>query len=66
MPLTMPIRRRFSRMSPLRMWLNSWPITPCSSSRVRYWRQPAETATTASPGWWPAAKALIAGSLSST
>ena len=36
MPLTSPIRRRFSRMSPLRMWLNSWPMTPCSSSRERY------------------------------
>ena len=50
-------------MSPLRMWLNSWAITPWSSSRLRYFRQPAETPITASPGSCPAAKALMLGSL---
>ena len=49
-PKIRPISRMLSRMSPFRMWLNSWATTPCSSSRVKYLRQPWETATTASPG----------------
>ena len=34
-PKISPISRMLSRMSPLRMWLNSWATTPCSSSRVK-------------------------------
>ena len=34
-PKIRPISRMLSRMSPLRMWLNSWATTPCSSSRVK-------------------------------
>ena len=45
-----PISRMFSRMSPLRMWLNSWAMTPCSSSRFRYSSAPRVTPITASPG----------------
>ena len=52
-------------MSPLRMWLNSWAMTPWSSSRVRFWMQPRVTPMTASPGVYPAAKALIPSSCSS-
>ena len=52
-------------MSPLRMWLNSWAMTPWSSSRVRFWIQPRVTPMTASPGVYPAAKALIPSSCSS-
>ena len=33
-PNSTPISRMLSRMSPFRMWLNSWAITPCSSSRL--------------------------------
>ena len=32
-PKMMPMSRRFSRMSPFKMWLNSWPMTPCNWSR---------------------------------
>ena len=49
-PLSMPISRMFSRMSPLKMWLNSWAITPCSSSRERCSTQPRVTPITASFG----------------
>ena len=66
MPCSTPISRRLSRMSPLRIWLNSWAMTPCSSSRSRKSRQPCETPITASPGPWPAAKALMHGSFSMT
>ena len=48
MPNTMPIRRMFRRMSPLSTWLNSCAITPCSSSRVSFSRQPRVTAIAAS------------------
>ncbi|CAB3810703.1 hypothetical protein LMG27177_07396 [Paraburkholderia fynbosensis] len=34
-PKIRPISRMLRRMSPLRMWLNSWATTPCNSSRVR-------------------------------
>ena len=40
MPCRIPIIRRLSRMSPLRMWLNSWAITPCSWSRESCSTQP--------------------------
>ena len=33
-PNIIAVRRMFMRMSPFRIWLNSWPMTPCSSSRV--------------------------------
>src|SRR3546814_5599063 len=49
MPITMipnstPISRMFRRMSPLRMWLNSCAITPCSSSRLSFSSAPRVTA----------------------
>ncbi len=53
-------------MSPLRMWLNSWPITACSWSRSSLSSAPCVTATAASSGEWPAAKALMPGSSGST
>jgi hypothetical protein len=62
MPWITPIRRMFSLMSPLRMWLNSWAMTPWSWSRLSCRTQPRVTPTTASPGVKPAAKALIPGS----
>ena len=65
-PNSTPIRRMFSRMSPFRMWLNSWAMTPCSSSRVSRVSVPRVTAITASCSEWPAAKALIDGSFSIT
>ena len=52
-------------MSPLRMWLNSWPMTPCSSSRDSCCTAPWVTMINA---WWgvcPATRALIAVSRSS-
>ena len=52
-------------MSPFRMWLNSCPITPCSSSRVSFSSAPRVTMITASFGSVPAASALIARSPSS-
>ena len=64
MPRNMAMSRMLKRISPFRMWLNSCPITPCSSSRVSWVRAPWVIATTASPGEIPAAKALIPGSLS--
>ena len=45
MPASTPIMRMFRRMSPFRMWLNSWPITPCSSSRLSVASVPRVTAT---------------------
>ena len=57
-------RRTLVRMSPLRMWLNSWPMTPCSSSRESFCRAPRVTVTTASFEVRPAANALIAFSSS--
>ena len=60
------MRRMFSRMSPLRMWENSWAMTPCSSSRVSRVMQPRVTPITASLGERPAAKALIESSKSIT
>src|SRR5690606_18675598 len=62
MPCRMPIRRIFSRMSPWRMWLNSWAMTPCSSSRDSVSMAPRVMPMTASPGAKPAAKALMADS----
>jgi len=53
-------------MSPLRMWLNSCAITPCSSSRVSVVRHPRVTATTASAVVKPAANALTWSSPSIT
>ncbi len=35
--------RRLRAMSPFRMWLNSWPITPCSSSRESFSTVPRVT-----------------------
>ena len=58
-PNTIPMSRRFSRMSPLRIWLNSWPMTPCNSSRVEFSSQPRVAEMTTSLVEWPAAKALI-------
>jgi hypothetical protein len=66
MPCSRPISRRFRRMSPLSTWLSSWPTTPCSSSRPSCCSVPRVTASTASLGVKPAAKALIAGSWSRT
>ncbi len=62
MPLRMPISRILSRMSPLRMWLNSCAMTPCSSSRLSVSIVPRVTPITAFCGVAPAAKALMAGS----
>ena len=56
----------FSRMSPLRMWLNSCASTPCSSSRLSFSSVPRVTVTTASLVVRPAANALRLGSSSST
>ena len=56
----------FIRISPFRIWLNSCPSTPCNSSRLKISSAPRVTATAASSGWWPAAKALIPDSCSST
>ena len=64
-PARMPTSRRLSAMSPLRMWLNSWPMTPCSSSRDSCCTAPWVTMINA---WWgvcPATRALIAVSRSS-
>ena len=66
MPASTPIMRMLSPMSPFRMWLNSWPITACSSSRVRRSSAPRVTATTDPETLQPAAKELIARSLSIT
>jgi hypothetical protein len=48
------------------MWLNSWPITPCSSSRVSRSSMPRVTATAAPDTSQPAAKALMPASWSIT
>ena len=61
-PASSPMSRMFSRMSPLRMWLNSCPITPCSSSRLSWASAPPVTAMAASAGVNPAANALMPGS----
>ncbi len=65
-PNKIPMSRMFSRMSPFRMWLNSWPMTPCSSSRESFVMQLRVTVTAASLVVWPAAKALMPSSLSRT
>ena len=56
---THPMSCTFSRMSPLKTCENSWPITPCSSSRFRRSRAPWVTVMQALAGVWPAAKALM-------
>ena len=65
-PNVQPNKRRLRRMSPLRMWLNSCAITPCSSSRLSRVAAPRVTAMAASAGELPAAKALMPSSFSST
>ncbi len=60
------MRRRFNRMSPFRIWLNSWATTPWSSSRVSQVTHPRVTPITAFPGSVPAAKALMPSSSSRT
>ena len=60
------VRRMLIFMSPLRMWLNSWPITACNWSRSNASSAPCVTATAASSGEWPAANALMPGSSGST
>ena len=42
-PKIIPMSRMLSLMSPLRMWLNSWPMTPCNSSRDKISMQPRVT-----------------------
>jgi len=64
-PCTIAISRTLSRMSPCRMWLNSWAITPCSSSRESCSAVPRVTPITALSSRVPAAKALIPLSWSS-
>ena len=59
MPASTPSMRTLRRMSPFRMWLNSWPMTACSSSRVRRSSVPRVTATTAPDTLQPAANALM-------
>src|SRR5882757_9898706 len=61
-PASSPISRMLSRMSPLRMWLNSCPMTPCNSSRLSWASAPPVTVMAASAGVKPAAKALMPGS----
>ena len=58
--------RTLSAMSPFRMWLYSWPITPWSSSRESCSASPAVAMITASPGESPATSALTPCSRSST
>ena len=60
-PCINPSIRMLSFMSPLKMWLNSCAITPCSCSRVRLSTAPLVTPSTASLSSYPAAKALIPG-----
>ncbi len=64
-PWITPIKWMLRRMSPLKMWLNSWAITPWSSSRESCSAQPRVTPITASLGEKPAAKALMPHSSSS-
>jgi len=60
-PKMMPISRRFNRMSPFRMWLNSWPMTPCQLvAREHFHADARDTGCAASPVVWPAAKAFDA------
>ena len=66
MPNNTPIMRMLSRMSPLRMWLNSCAMTPCNSSRSSNSSVPRVTAIAASAGVYPAANALMPLSSSST
>ena len=66
MPQTSAVRRKLSRMSPFRMWLNSCAITPCSSSRLSHSSAPRVTHTAADEGSVPAASALTPPSFSST
>ncbi len=65
-PNSTPKSQLLSRMSPFRMWLYSWAITPCSSSRFNRSSAPRVTAMAASRRVNPAANALIPGSPSST
>ncbi len=44
-PASTPIMRMLSDMSPFTTWLNSCPITPCSSSRFSVSSVPRVTAT---------------------
>ncbi len=66
MPASTPTMRMLSPMSPFRMWLNSWPITACSSSRVSRSSVPRVTAITEPDVLHPAAKALMPRSWSIT
>ena len=54
----------FNRISPFKIWLNSWATTPCNSSRFRYLMAPCVTPIAASLGELPAANAFIPSSLS--
>ena len=64
-PNSRPISRTFRRMSPLRMWLNSCAMTPCSSARFSVVSAPRVTPIAAFDVLWPAAKALMPLSCSS-
>ena len=57
LPSMMPASVTY-RMSRWRMWLISWAMTPCSSSRLSRASRPAVTATDADLGLRPVAKAL--------
>ena len=65
-PASTPINRMLSPMSAFTMWLNSWPITPWSSSRLSVSSAPRVTAMTAFDTSHPAAKALMPFSSSMT
>ncbi len=65
-PNSQPIRRVLRRMSPFSTWLNSCAITPWSSERLSVVSAPRVTAIAAFEGLWPAAKALMPASRSST
>ena len=62
-PASTPMSLMLNRISPLTMWLNSCAITPISSSRLSRSSAPWVTHTAASAGVYPAANALIPGSL---
>ena len=65
-PATSRNRRKLSRMSPLRMWLNSCATTPCSSSRSRNLSAPAVTQSAELSPDMPATNALTSLDFSST
>ncbi len=65
-PATSIRSRKFSRMSPLRMWLYSCATTPCSSSRSRNLSAPAVTQREAASQVVPATNALTSPESSST